>query len=234
MMKFLIVLLIGLAIYIVFRVARLLLAKPGNHRWRSSSMILVPVEMVIWTAFFFWAVERLFSERSYYGYVFTTLLLVGFGFLAWFYLKEVVAGAFFKVQHNPRTGRHLHLGNLEGVIKRISATHLSLDTPEGDNVKVPFSRLVTNVFSLGVHKEQARDFRFKFKLDKRWEKDETIKRIRTALILSPYCSFKEPVDIRIEDEDTSSYSCEIAVRPLSQDFEGKIEKGLRKAMDSAQ
>lgn len=227
MMKFLIVLLTGFAIYTVFRVTRLILAKPGDHRWKNAPLILVPVEMLAWTAYFFRSLEYLFSTRSYYNYLLTALLLVGFGFLVWFYLKEVVAGAFFKLQHRPKTGRHLQLGDIEGVIRRISATHVSVDTPDGVIVKVPYSRLSGSVFSLSTHKEHARDFRFKVKVDKHRDKDETISRIKTALLLSPYCSYKEPVDVRITDEDSSAFTCEISVRPLSQHFDSRIEKSLR-------
>lgn len=227
MMKFLIVLLTGFAIYILFRLTRLILAKPGNHRWRNAAIALVPVEMLVWTGYFFRSLEYLFSASSYYNYLLTAVLLIGFGFLVWFYLKEVVAGAFFKLQHSPKTGRHLQLGGLEGVIRRINATHISVDTPDGVVVKVPYSKLAGKVFSLSAHKEHARDFKFTVRLDKRWDKDETISRIRTALLLSPFCSYKEPVDVRIADEGRSDYTCDISVRPLSQRFDSRIEKALR-------
>lgn len=230
MMKFLIVLLIGFVIYILFRAVRLMLARPGNHRWRNAAIALVPLEMLVWTAYFFRSLHYLFSTRSYYDYLLTALLIIGFGLLVWFYLKEIVAGAFFKLQHRPKTGRHLQLGDMEGVIRRINATHISLDTPDGVIVKIPYSRLTGNVFSLSTHKEHARDFRFTVRFDKQWDKDEAVNRVRTALLLSPYCSYKEPVEVKIDDDGPSTYTCDIAVRPLSQRFNSRIEKGLRDSL----
>lgn len=230
-MKFLIVILIGFAIYILFRTARLILARPGNHRWRNATLVIVPFEMLVWTAYFFRSLDYLFSTRSYYDYLLTALLIIGFGLLVWFYLKEIVAGAFFKLQHRPKTGRQLQLGDMEGVIRRISATHVSLDTPDGVVVKIPYSRLTGNVFSLSTHKEHARDFRFSVRLDRQWDKDETINRIKTTLLLSPFCSYKEPIEVKITDDSSSTYTCDIAVRPLSQRFDSRIEKGLRDGLE---
>jgi small-conductance mechanosensitive channel len=234
MIKFALALLIGAIIYIFFSAARFFLMKSGRIKWKSASMVLISIEIIVWTVYFFWSVERIFNTKSYYGYLFTGLLLIGFAFLVWFYLKEVVAGAFFKLQHDPKVGRYLHVDQLEGVIKTLSATHVALNTADGDIIKIPFSKLITNVFSLTVQKDRARDFRFKFRIDKRWEKDEAITQIRNALILSPYCSFKDPIDIQLENENASSYAFDVSVRLISQEFEGSIEKTLKKRLGESQ
>lgn len=230
MIKFVIVSLTGLAVFVLFRVIRLVLARSESQRLRNSIIYIVPIEILAWTAYFFRSLEYLFGTRSYYDYLLTALVLTGLGLLVWFYLKEVVAGAFFRLQHNPKTGRHLQTSDLEGVIRRISPTHIYLDTPGGKVVRLPFSKLVGNPFSLSTHKEHAQDFSFRIKVGKQWSRDETISRIRQALLLSPYCSYKEPVDIRIEDENPSAYACHIAVRPVSQRFGSRIEKHLAEAM----
>lgn len=230
MIKFVIVSLIGLAVFVLFRLTRLALARSESHRLRNVATYIVPFEILVWTAYFFRSLEYLFGTRSYYDYLLTALVLVGLGLLVWFYLKEVVAGAFFRLQHNPKTGRHLQTDDLEGVIRRISATHVYLDTPGGKVVRLPYSRLIGSVFSLSAHKENAHDFRFSLRVGKQYTRDETLNRIRQAVLLSPYCSYKERVDVRIEDESPSSYACSIAVRPLSQRFDSRIEKDLADAV----
>ncbi|MFO7256855.1 MAG: mechanosensitive ion channel [Bacteroidota bacterium] len=232
MMRFVIVAFIGLAVFVLFRLIRLFLARSESHRLRNSIVYIVPIEIVVWSAYFFRSLEYLFGTRSYYDYLLTALVLAGLGLLIWFYLKDVVAGAFFRLQHNPKTGRHLQAGELEGVIRRISATHIYLDTGTGKVVRLPFSRLIGSAFSLSAHRESAQDFRFDIRVGKQWSRDETINRIRQALLLSPYCSYKESIEITIKDESPGDYACNIAVRPLSQRFGSKIEKDLSETFSS--
>lgn len=226
MIKVLIVLLIGLAVFVGFKVIRLVLARSESPRLRNSAVYLVPIEILVWTAYFFQSLYYLFGTRSYYNYLLAALVLTGLGLLVWFYLKEVIAGAFFRLQHNPKTGRYLQTSSREGVIRRISATHIYLDTPGGKVVRLPFSRLVGSEFSLTAHKEHAHDLTFSIKVSKQWSRDETINRIRQAALLSPYCSYKEPVEVKVEDESPSSYACTVEVRPMSQRFGSRIEKDL--------
>jgi small-conductance mechanosensitive channel len=230
MIKFVIVLLIGLAVFIAFKVVRFVLARSESRRLRNSIIYLVPLEILVWTVYFFRSLEHLFGTRSYYDYLLTALVLTGLGLLIWLYLKEVVAGAFFRLQHNPKTGRFLQTSDLEGIIKRITATHIYLDTPGGKVVRLPFSKLVGSVFSLSAHKESAQDLKFSIRVGKRWSSDETISQIRQALLLSPYCSYKEPVEVTVEDESPSTYACHVAVRPVSQRFGSRIERDLTEAL----
>src|SRR5690606_31499827 len=181
MIRFVIVALIGLAIFILFRVLRLFLARSESHRLRNSIVYVVPIEILVWSTYFFRSLEYFFGTKSYYDYLLTALVLTGLGLLVWFYLKEVVAGAFFRLQHNPKTGRHLQASNLEGIIRRISATHIYLDTGSGKVVRLPFSKLVGSAFSLSDHKESAQDFKFSIRVSRTASRDETTNRIRQAL-----------------------------------------------------
>src|SRR5690606_24556240 len=230
MIKFVIVLLIGLALFVGFKVVRLVLARSESRRLRNAVLYLVPLEILIWTVYFFRSLEYLFGTRSYYDYLLTALVLIGLGLLIWLYLKEVVAGAFFRLQHKPKTGRFLQTSDLEGVIKRITATPIYLDTPGGKVVRLPFSKRVGNVFSLSAHKEHAQDLKFSIRVEKQWSRDETINRIRQAALLSPYCSYKEPVEVAVEDESPSSYACHVAARPVSQRFGSRIERDVTEAL----
>ncbi|HEY8513481.1 MAG TPA: mechanosensitive ion channel domain-containing protein [Cyclobacteriaceae bacterium] len=233
MIRFVIVALIGLAIFILFRVLRLFLARSESHRLRNSIVYVVPIEILVWSTYFFRSLEYFFGTKSYYDYLLTALVLTGLGLLVWFYLKEVVAGAFFRLQHNPKTGRHLQASNLEGIIRRISATHIYLDTGSGKVVRLPFSKLVGSAFSLSAHKESAQDFKFSIRVSRTASRDETTNRIRQALLLSPYCSYKEPVEIRITDESSDTYACHVAVRPVSQHFGSRIEKDLAEVLNTS-
>jgi small-conductance mechanosensitive channel len=230
MIRLAIVAFIGLALFILFRIIRLILARSESPRLRNSVIYVVPIEILAWCAYFFRSLEYLFGTRSYYDYLLTAVILTGLGLFVWFYLKEVVAGAFFKLQHNPKSGRHLQTGDLKGVIKRISATHVYLDTGNGKVVSLPFSKLVGSAFSLSAHKEHIQNFRFGIEIEKRGSRDETINRIRQALLLSPYCSYKDPIEITISDERPDAYACKIAVRPVSERFASRIEKDLSEAL----
>lgn len=230
MMKVVIISLIGVAIFILFRVTRMVISRSERPRLRNGIVYIVPLEIIVWTAYFFRSLEYLFGAKSYFNYLLTALVLTGLGLLVWFYLKEVVAGAFFRLQHNPKVGRHLDTKDLEGVIRRISATHIYVDAPGGKVVRLPYSNLVGSVFSLSAHKENAQDFRFSINVGKQWSREETMNRIRQALLLSPYCAYKESLDVTVEGDNASFYTCHIAVRPVSQRFGSRIEKDLADAM----
>ena len=233
-MNALIVFLTGVAIYILFWLGRIFMQRAGKLKGERASMVFTTVELVLWMLYFFWTVDRLFERKSYYDYLFVGLVFIFVILLAWFYVKDLVAGSLFKIQHNPKPGRFLQAENIEGVIRKAGATHLTLETPDGELIKIPFSKLQGSVITQGYPKEHAGDFRLHLRLEKSIPKEEAIARIRASVLHDPYCVFKKPVEVKPLEEDEETCTYEVTVTAISAQFlsgmENRIERHLQQTV----
>lgn len=220
-----VILLAGIILYILFRVIRLFLVR--THRSDDRTIVVITsLELILWTFYFFWIVERLFESKSYYTYLLPALVFVLVVFVAWFYFKDLIAGALFKIQHGPRPGRYLQVEQWSGVIKSIHATHLVLQTSSGGIVKIPYSKLQGNVLTQHEHEEHAGDLKIRIWPEQSLSEEDAMAQIRRRILLSPYCSFKKPVTVRrIEGDSRLGY--EVVFTAVAPEFVGKVEELLK-------
>lgn len=226
-MNKIVTIIIGIALYAVFRMVRVFLLNPGKLRWAKMGTILTAVELVVWILYFFWAVDQFFLRKSYYDFLFVGLIFLFVFLLAWFYVKDLVAGAFFKIQYSPKTGKHLQSEHAEGTIKIIGATHLTLESADGEWIRIPFSRLQGSIITQGNRKEHTGDFRIRLHINKTVAKDDAVRRIRQSILQSPFCSFKKPIEVRQVEETPDSRLYEVTISTIGTTFLSRIERQLK-------
>ena len=68
-------------------------------------------------------------------------------FLAWFVVKDFIAGIVFKVQNDLQANNNIQFGKITGIIKSQHLTHMKVETTTGQVIKIPYSRLNQDIIS---------------------------------------------------------------------------------------
>ena len=140
-------LVISVAIVLVFfRIARIVGVR--NRVVQKVSPFLTILELLLWTIIIFWSANIFLSSRSYYPILVITLAVLFTLMITWFYLKDIVAGYIFRVRNNPVRGQILTCEGVQGSVRMLGLSQLTVETEEGQWLRIPYSSIVTCSLSL--------------------------------------------------------------------------------------
>ncbi|NCB43578.1 MAG: mechanosensitive ion channel [Clostridia bacterium] len=229
MTHILIVLLTGIAVFIVLKIAGYLLKKI-THRYalRKGAQKAFPlIEIVFWIAFVFWATGMLFTDNVLYSSVIIILVVIIAGLFSWFILRDVIAGAIFRAQNDLNKGDFVKIGDLSGQIKSVGITHIEITSDNGQNIKIPNTHLSRDLISGMTTPEGMDEYKFNLVFDNRFAKSEIEEKIRFEIANSPWCNFKNPPVIKLQKEDTTGTSWDVLIYTLNHSHFRTVERNLR-------
>ncbi len=130
----------------LFRVTKILGVR--NLVIQKIGPLLNVLELLLWTVIVFWSAGAFLSNKSYYNALIIILAVLFTLMLSWFYLKDIVAGFLFRVRHNPLKGQILTCDVVHGSVHVLGLSQLTVETDEGQWIRIPYSALVTRSLSL--------------------------------------------------------------------------------------
>ncbi len=115
-MKIIIVVLIGILVYVFLKVINTLYTYINKKysKWTRKVNLIPAIELIVWLIFIFWAVDYLFKNKLYYQYLVISIVIIVVIFLAWFVIKDFIAGIVFKVQNDLQINSNIQLGKIIG------------------------------------------------------------------------------------------------------------------------
>ncbi|HEY5691580.1 MAG TPA: hypothetical protein VIS49_09000 [Cyclobacteriaceae bacterium] len=202
-------------LFILFRVIRLLSFRiRGLKRFYA---LLVALELSVWMIFLFWLIQYFFWEKSYYNELILVLVVAAVILLVWFYIKDVVAGFLFRIAHNPSVGQLLYSDEADGIIKKMDASHMSVEHEGGEVIRVPYSRLLGKSLSLKTaDARSASEVVFRIENLSTQDHHQLENEIRLVLLQSPWCVPNKP--IRIHFLPHPDKGIEVALHLLDKSF----------------
>lgn len=69
------------------------------------------------------------------------LVLFGFGAATWFAIRDVLAGVFLKAGRACQVDDHVRIGGIEGRVQRLGYRVICIETSQGEEAIVPYSRV---------------------------------------------------------------------------------------------
>jgi len=227
-MKIVSVLLAGLAVYIVLKIAGTIIKKgaPGYPYLKGFLKLMPLVEVILWIAFVFWAIRALFIDVSTYPYIILGMFLITAMLFVWFVFRDVFAGVIFRAQNDLNIGDFIKIGDLSGQIKSIHLTHLEIITDNGQNLKIPNTRLNNNLISGMTTPEGIEEFTISLQVKNNEAHAETEEKIKYEIVNSPWCNYKNPPVIKLQNRNTDFTTFDILVYTLNQKHLRIVEKML--------
>ncbi len=227
-MKLIMVLITGTAIFALSAIIRILLNKISQKysSWKKFHKLYPLIGTVVWTGFVFWGTGILFREKIFYPYIVAGMVLVIMGLITWFFIRDVFAGALFKMQNDLNQGDYVKIGDISGQVKSSRLTHLEITSDNGQTIKIPNTRLNQEFISGSTTPEGMEEFKIQLLIDKKFTKPEIEEKIIHELANSPWCNYKNPPVLILKDEDAGSYICDVQVYTLNHQHLRIVEKTL--------
>jgi small-conductance mechanosensitive channel len=146
--------------------------------------------------------------------------------VSWFVFRDVFAGAIFRAQNDLSKGDYIKIGSISGQIKSLHLSYLELTADNGQNIKIPNSRLNQDLVTAMTTPEGMEEFTLSLSIDKRFEKAVAEEKIKYALANSPWCNYKNPPLIKFQKEDANAVTFDVMVYTLNQQHLRLVEKLL--------
>lgn len=193
-------LVISVAIVLVFfRIARIVGVR--NRVVQKVSPFLTILELLLWTIIIFWSANIFLSSRSYYPILVITLAVLFTLMITWFYLKDIVAGYIFRVRHNPVRGQILTCEGVQGSVRMLGLSQLTVETEEGQWLRIPYSSIVTCSLSLQSPRQNIPGETTLELSVHGWDNpDKMEKMLKKVLAQSPWFIASKPINIQFVPE----------------------------------
>lgn len=183
-----------------FRIARIVGVR--NRFVQKVSPFLTILELLLWTIIIFWSASIFLSSRSYYPILVITLAILFTLMITWFYLKDIVAGYIFRVRHNPVRGQILKCEGVQGSVRILGLSQLTIETEEGQWLRIPYSSIVTCSLSLQSPRENVPGETTLELSVHGWDNPDKIERtLKKVLAQSPWFIASKPINIQFIPED---------------------------------
>ena len=183
-----------------FRIARIVGVR--NRLVQKVSPFLTILELLLWTIIIFWSASIFLSSRSYYPILVITLAVLFTLMLTWFYLKDIVAGYIFRLRHNPVRGQILTCETVRGSVRMLGLSQLTIETDEGQWLRIPYSSVVTRSLSLQSPRQIIPGETTLELTVHRWDNPGKMERIvKKVLAQSPWFIASKPVNIQFIPEE---------------------------------
>lgn len=193
-------LVISVALVLVFfRIARIVGVR--NRVVQKVSPFLTILELLLWTIIIFWSANIFLSSRSYYPILVITLAVLFTLMITWFYLKDIVAGYIFRVRHNPVRGQILTCEGVQGSVRMLGLSQLTVETEEGQWLRIPYSSIVTCSLSLQSPRQNIPGETTLELSVHGWDNPDKMERmVKKVLAQSPWFIASKPINIQFVPE----------------------------------
>ena len=228
-MKILITIIIAVLLFSAFKIIRMGL-KLLLNRYSGLSFIhnfMVAVEIAFWSAFLFWAIYFLFSEKFFYSYLIYALILISAAFLAWFLMRDIFAGIIFRLSHNLKNGSHIRAGDFSGQIKSQHLNYLKILTNDSQLLRIPYSRIIHEVITELAYTGSSDEHIIQIQVNSSIGKPGAAESlIMNAVMNTPWSNIKAEPAIRFLKENEKGYFFEIMILSASREKIKNIKMAL--------
>ena len=209
-MKVLVVITLIVGTFILIRITEMLLRFFIGKRQKLKFIIryFPIVELITTLSITFWAIDYLFSAKSYYQTIILSLIISIIALVSWFVARDLI----FRIQNNIRSGSSLQLGNIEGKMLRMGAAHIVIETNEGKIVKIPYSKVANEIVSEQPEEGVREDSELTLKIirNKNWKEVEA--ELKNVLLHSPWRLINTDPRIELLSEEEEYFKIQIFIK----------------------
>ena len=216
----------GAIILVIFRLLGYLLPLLVSRKKGKPviSRIMPVAEAAIWVIYLSWYSFRFAEIRSVYAFVVIGILLVIFFWASRYLLRELIAGIIFRVSGRFRPGEVIVHRKNRGTIKEFRTLSLEVETPDGQSVFIPYSKLAASISIKQESADQAAAYNFSFTMDTGMSREETAERLQQYLVALPWSSVERTPVVTLREEGKNTFRAEITAYPMEKAFGKKIER----------
>jgi hypothetical protein len=223
------ILLMGVLLWALLKTGRQIILS-SSSRFSSLERVvpLLPgISFIVWIVYAFWFAHACFSKYEIYPFLMLFLLILLAALIAWFVLRDIIAGLVFSTRNQFSLNHRVSFGDTTGKIIGIGMTRLVVRTDSGDKASIPYSCLSSEVVCERAEDTAPDFYRVLLKLNKAAPPDQLQAAITREVLCIPWASFGTPPIVRLKEESDSFYDFEVLFRSLNSRHAARVERKLR-------
>ena len=188
--------------------------------------LLTVIEISFFFVYVFWIADFLFGEKFYYEHLIYILLFIVIGFVGWFLIRDIIAGAIFRLRHKLETGSYIRVGEHSGKIIQQAFTYLKISTADDQTLRLPYSGIINEVITempyMGAKEEHILQIHASISIGI----TNAESYIRKAIFNTSWSNPKEEPIIRFINDTDKGYFYEVTLLSRNSRQMQFIKKGL--------
>lgn len=232
-MIYLKIFLFALFLYAFLKFARNLIPRvPAGKQLRSAMIRLFPViEMLFWFLFIINGAQLLFGELPTYPVIMTAIILSLAVILAWYFLRDFVAGSLLRGENGFEPGMEIKTDVAEGTIHKVGYRSLELLTPKGETVKVPYSLISNTTITRKGGKTKKAEHLLELTFGSGLEISRVKSLIGRRIMEMPWITSEESMNVEISALPGGKYNAKVRFFTITAETAAKTEENLRKFVE---
>lgn len=190
------------------------------------------ISFIVWIIYAFWLAHVYFSGYEAYPFIVLSLFILFAALLAWFVLRDIVAGLVFSTRRQFSLNRRISFEDTTGRIIGMGITRMVVRTDSGDTASIPYSRLSGEIVCERAEDTASEYYRIELKLIKTESPDQLQASIIREVLCIPWASIGTAPIVRLKKEDGSSFDFEVLFQSLNAQHAARAESVLRSWAES--
>jgi small-conductance mechanosensitive channel len=224
---------IALFIVVFFRLFKYLIPffRLQSSRAKFVKKYLPVSELTVWVLFLTWSTQYLFNRGYVLAWIPLLIFIIAILFLAWFGLKDIMAGIIFKTAHTLQLRDHISVAGISGKVTAIKQSTIEIEDQTGRIISIPFSKITGNILLRQYPSQSLLSHNFRISISNENITDgvfELIENLRITILTLPWASQKKEPKISVEEEYKEDILFNITVFSLDEGYFPLIEKHLEK------
>ena len=222
----------GVALLFIFRFLHRLLDALLRLRgfFAPLSRALPVAEAVLWLTYIVWAVGAVFAEGLYYNMALLMVLTISLALVSWFAARDWIAGIILRVQDAYEIGQKIRFDEVEGTIRQIGHLALEIELSDGEQAKIPYSRISGQIRSQIRPDTTSNYHHFEIEIANETLLTEARQILRTTIMNSPWTAFEQEPQIKLLTETSTHLLFEVVVYTTGAGGGQAIEHHVRERL----
>lgn len=204
-----------------------------RRRWRSRLPLarLLPIlEAMVGLLYVSWALGSILGRGVYHSAALFMVFVVATLLLTWFAARDWVAGIVLKVELAYEAGQRIRCGDIEGTIRSVGHLSLEVELSHGERIRIPYSRMSGEIRGLRSGDAPREHHRFQIDVEGGADVAASIRRLREAILNSPWSALDREPQIRVLAEEPTHTRLEAVVYAPEATQAASLEMDIRQLL----
>ena len=219
---------VAIALYLILRfVSTYFSVLTEKRKIRKIFLKVFPVvQMLLWFAFVFWAIEQLFIGRVTYPVLTGSLIFLMVSLFGWYFLRDFISGIILKAENAFETGQQIRTAEVSGTIKKLDYRSMGIVTSEGELVKIPYSLLTGQKIVKPVDTGNWVEQLIRLRISSDYPPEKIQNMLKICILEMPWIISDDSLKLIITRDEAGNYVAEIHVHLYIPEMAIKTEEKM--------
>lgn len=225
--------LIAIIIYLLFRGFQLLNKRFVNKKKYQEFIRrgLYFLEFITWIILIAEAIKYFYTDNVVVAGVLALVVLIVFGWIAWFVIKDYAVGLFIKWTDSYKVNEMVEVGGQNGKIVKLGKRSAILEINPIQTIEIAYSKLFTKkVIRTGVS-ELSSSVTFTLNIGDKFEGNESLEKIVSYIYHLPWANLKQKPIVVVEASDRENTTLRISASLIDDSYEELFKNSLRQKFE---